>query len=104
MNYIRVGHVEDFPVNSCHVVDVAQGEPVVVINLEGNFYVLEGRCSHSGHTLKQITIIESEGRVLCPWHGWEMDVERGICTAIPDCTLKVFPVRLEKDEVLIVRN
>jgi len=98
---IRVGRVEDFPVNTCRVVALPDGEPAMVINLDGEFHVLEGRC---GQTLDRMTVVESEGHVLCPWHGWELDIERGICSANPDCTMKVFPVRIHENDVLIERD
>jgi len=101
---VRLGRVEDFPVNTCHVVALPDGEPVMVINLDGDFHALEGRCSQGGHTLERATIVESEGRVLCPWHGWELDLERGICSANPDCVMKVFPVRISGNEVRIERD
>ena len=100
MNYIRLGDIEEFPDNSCRVVSLTTGEPVVVINLDGDLHVFEGRCGQ-GHSLEHVTIIEREGRVLCPWHGWELDVERGVCSANPDCVLKRYPVRLDRSEVLI---
>ncbi|KPL11687.1 hypothetical protein AMJ85_03330 [candidate division BRC1 bacterium SM23_51] len=103
MKYIRVGRVEDFPANSCQVISLPDGEPVVVINLEDELHVLEGRCSHGGHSLERTTIVESEDKVLCPWHGWEIDLERGVCLAAPDHVLKKYPVRLEAGEVLIGR-
>jgi nitrite reductase/ring-hydroxylating ferredoxin subunit len=100
MNYVRLGRLEDFPANSCRVVSLPSGEPVVVINLDGDLHVLEGRCGQ-GHSLEHITILRSEDKVLCPWHGWELNLERGVCSANPDCVLKIFPVRLERSEVLV---
>jgi len=100
MNYVRLGRIETFPANTCRVVSLPEGEPVIVINLDGDLHVLEGHCGQ-GHSLEHVTIIESEGRVLCPLHGWELDLERRVCSANPDCVLKVFPVHLDRDEVVI---
>jgi len=103
MKYARVGHIETFPSNSCRVVSLPNGEPVIVVNLDGELHVLEGRCGQ-GYCFEHITIIKNEGRVLCPWHGWELDLERGICSANPDCVLKIFPVHLDGDEVVIASD
>ena len=103
MEYIRGGRIEDFPANSCRVISLPDGEPVVVINLEDELHVLEGRCSHSGHSLEHSTVVESEDKVLCPWHGWEIDLDRGVCLADPERVLKSYPVRVENGEVLIGR-
>ena len=101
MEMITVGRIADFPENSCRLVTLPDGEPVLVINLDGEFHALEGRCATGGHTLERTTVIENEGKVLCPMHGWEIDLERGVCTAEPDHVLKVYPVRIEQGEVRI---
>jgi nitrite reductase (NADH) small subunit len=100
METVRLGRVEDFPVNTCRLISLPNGEPVAVINVDGDIHVLEGRCAQ-GHSFEHITVIASEGRVLCPWHGWELDLERGVCLSNPSCPLKLFPVRLDRDEVVI---
>ena len=84
MGEIKVGRIEEFPNNTCRVIPLPDGHPVMVINLEGRLHALEGRCGLGGHSPEPAAVIESEDRVLCPWHGWEMDLERGICSACPD--------------------
>jgi len=101
MGDVRVGRVEDFPVNTCRVISLPTGEPVMVINLGGELHALEGRCGAGGRLHEPAEVVESEGRVLCPWHGWDLDLERGICSACPESTLKRFPVRLEGGNVLL---
>ncbi len=96
-----MGRIEDFPANTCRVVSLPNGQPVMVINLDGEFHVLEGLCGQGRRSAECATVIEREDKVLCPWHGWELDLERGVCSANPDCTLKIFPVRLDKGDVLV---
>jgi len=100
MQYVEVGRISDFPTNTCRPETLPGGESIVVINLDDNLHVLENRCEHGGHSLDQL-VIDEEGRVLCPLHGWEIDVERGICLAEPDCVFKVYPVRIEGDRVMV---
>jgi len=104
MDFVRVGPVEAFPENTCRVVTLDSGEPVLVINLEGDLHALEGRCP-GGHEFANAPVVESEGtRVLCPSHGWEIDLQHGICLADPECVLKVYDVRVENGELLIARS
>ncbi len=101
MKTVRLGTIEDFPINTCRVVTLSDGAHLTVINLEGEFHAFEGRCGPGGHHVQPVAVIADEGKVLCPWHGWELDLKTGICSANPDCVMKVYPVRLDGDTVMV---
>jgi nitrite reductase/ring-hydroxylating ferredoxin subunit len=104
MAFVRVGPIEDFPENTCRLVSVEGGESVLVINLDGELHALEGRCA-GGHVFDHATVVETEGsRVLCPAHGWEIDLEKAACLAEPECAIKVYPVRVEDGELMIATD
>ena len=103
MEYVGIGQAKDFPENTCRVVSLPGGEPVLVVNLEGEIHALEGSCS-GGHSLEDAIVVAEEGKVLCPTHGWEFDVERGVCLAEPDRVFRKLPVRVENNEVQIGRE
>ena len=85
-----VAAVADIPPGARKLVDVA-GRPVVVFNLEGEFFALNNRCPHLGGSLHhgvQTSLVQSDepgeykcsrpGEVVkCPWHGWEFDIRTG---------------------------
>src|SRR5512137_1302336 len=68
----------------CTTIEVSPGEmrqydlkeeEVLVINLNGQLYCLEGRCSHAGAPLYEGAL---EGNVLtCPWHYSQFNVRDG---------------------------
>lgn len=103
MGLVTVGRIEDFPENTARIVSLPNGEAVLLVNLEGDYYALEGRCS-DGHLLEGAIVVGDERRVLCPTHGWEIDVERGVCLAEPECLLKKYDVRVEGEEVKIATS
>jgi nitrite reductase/ring-hydroxylating ferredoxin subunit len=41
-------------------------------------------------------------RVLrCPWHGWEFDLETGVCRDEPSLRAAVYPARVADGRVLV---
>ena len=68
-----------------------KGRPIVIFNLNGEFFGLLNRCPHQGGNLGAgalTGLVESSepgkycysrrGEILrCPWHGWEFDVRTG---------------------------
>ena len=75
-----------------------KGRPIVVFNLDGEFYGLFNRCPHEGGSLCDGVVtglVESSGPgqfeltrmgeiVRCPWHGWEFDIKTGKSFCSPD--------------------
>ncbi|MDD1749839.1 MAG: non-heme iron oxygenase ferredoxin subunit [Methanothrix sp.] len=68
----------------CATIDISLGEmrqfdlkdkEVLVVNLNGELYCLEGRCSHAGAPLYEGDL---EGEVLtCPWHYSQFNIKDG---------------------------
>ena len=75
-----------------------RGRPVVIFNLEGEFFALLDRCPHQGGPLSEGRLVGlTESRqpgcyhwsrqneiVRCPWHGWEFDIRTGRSRCEPD--------------------
>ena len=91
-----VAAVRDIPPGSRKRVMV-KGRPVVVFNLDGEFFGLLDRCPHQGGSLcegKLIGLVEAKepgdyaytrrGEILrCPWHGGEFDIRTGLSRIDP---------------------
>src|SRR3546814_16627337 len=70
---------------------MVKGRPVVVFNLDGEYFGLLDRCPHQGGSLcegRLIGLLEANepgdysytrrGEIVrCPWHGWEFDIRTG---------------------------
>ena len=72
--WIEVGTVQDCPPGS--MIEAVVGEAIVVVaNVDGEFYAMDGICAHQGGPLASGTL---EGcKLTCPWHGWQYDVRTG---------------------------
>lgn len=85
-----IAALSEFPAGSRRLVEVA-GRPIVVFNINGEFFALANRCPHQGGSLfagrlTGLTEAREPGRyrysrrgeiLRCPWHGWEFDVRTG---------------------------
>jgi nitrite reductase/ring-hydroxylating ferredoxin subunit len=70
-------------------------EEVLVVNLNGQLYCLEGRCSHAGAPLYEGAL---EGDVLtCPWHYSKFKVKDGSVLQGPAKA----PLRLYRTEIRV---
>ena len=104
MGKVKIGKSADFPPEKLVGVDV-NGKMVVVVNLEGKLYAIEGNCTHMNGKLWMGKLVGYN--VKCPEHGTEYDVRNGKMMKKPAYPfgvaydLKSFPVTIEGDDVLI---
>jgi nitrite reductase (NADH) small subunit len=71
---------------------------VCVANVNGEISAMDNVCLHRGGPLGE-GVIEN-GKVVCPWHGWEWDPKTGEAQA-PGAKIAVYAVRIDGGEVLI---
>jgi nitrite reductase/ring-hydroxylating ferredoxin subunit len=111
----------------CGVDDLQPGEmraaeagPVAVVVIrkaDGSYRALRDRCSHHGAPLsrglleKRVTGDDVGERdlapdliVRCPWHGYEFDVDSGLCPADPErVRVKSYELTIENGKVMLER-
>ncbi|MEZ4417350.1 MAG: non-heme iron oxygenase ferredoxin subunit [Gemmatimonadota bacterium] len=86
MSWVRVADPGACPAGSLLAVE-AEGERIVVANVDGVLYALEDQCSHAEFALSQGELEGSE--LECTLHGARFDVCTGRATRLP----AVRPVR-----------
>jgi nitrite reductase (NADH) small subunit len=72
---------------------------VCIANVEGTISAMDNVCLHRGGPIGQGTV--EEGKIVCPWHGWQYDPKSGEARHNPAARLKVYPIKLEGDDVLV---
>jgi nitrite reductase (NADH) small subunit len=77
----------------------AGGKMYCVANVGGEISVLDNVCPHRGGPLGQGMI--EEGYLVCPWHAWAFDAKTGVCTHNPQAKVKVWPLKIEGDDLLV---
>ena len=72
---------------------------VCVARLNGELCALDNECVHHGGPLAQGSI--EEGKIVCPWHGWEFNLKTGQATYPTGAKATVYALKVEGDEVWI---
>jgi nitrite reductase/ring-hydroxylating ferredoxin subunit len=75
------------------------GKMICVANVNGAVTAMENVCLHRGGPLGQGEI--ENGKVVCPWHGWQWDPKSGEAVHNPNARLAVYPLKVEDGEVMI---
>jgi nitrite reductase/ring-hydroxylating ferredoxin subunit len=98
MPFVEVARLEDLaPGRSLEA--IVGVETLVVCNHQGTLHALDGVCPHRNGPLGAGNF--ADGRVICPYHGWEFDCVTGEYDRDPTVRLKKFPVRVEGDRILV---
>lgn len=98
MPFIKVATISDVPPDS--VIEVSVGDSLYAIcNIRGEIRGLDGVCPHQGGYLGQGNI--ADGRLICPWHGWEFDCHTGENCFDPDQRVPTYAVKVEGNEILL---
>ena len=72
---------------------------ICVAKLNGTITAMDNICLHMGGPLGQGFIEGS--KLVCPWHGWEYDLQTGQVVDDPQSKVAVYPIKIDNGEVLI---
>lgn len=115
MPTITIGKVGEIPVGSMKEAQY-EGQHILIANVEGKFYAINGICSHMNMLLQRGKL---EGYILtCPFHGAKFDVRDGSVVAphnsqidqylasmnlptLPTRPLKKYDVKVEGESIII---
>ncbi len=97
--WMRVGCVDDIPMNRALVVPIQGAERVAVFRYGNKISAITNVCAHQGGPLGEGKIID--GCLTCPWHGYQYHVDKG--QSPPPFTEKVptYRVKLDGQDVLL---
>ena len=74
-------------------------QELLLINVKGEIFACENECPHQGSPLQGGVV--KDGYLSCPRHGYRFDLKNGSCLDNPAFTLKIFPVQLQGDEIMV---
>lgn len=95
---IFAAKVSDVPNFGKKVVTV-NGQEVLLINIKGEIFACENECPHQGSPMN--SGIAKDGHLSCPRHGYRFDLKTGSCIDNAAFTLKIYPVQIQGDEILV---
>ena len=107
IQWIKVGQVKDFPADGGLCVQAAQLQ-IAIFNFErrGEWFATENQCPHKQQMAISRGMIGSHGqecepKVACPFHKKTFSLLDGRCLSGDDYQLKIYPVKVEQDEVWV---
>jgi 3-phenylpropionate/trans-cinnamate dioxygenase ferredoxin subunit len=109
-----VASTAELPIAGRKLVRVA-GREIGLFNVGGSLRAVVNVCPHRGAPVCRGTLMGTalpsrpgefvwgkEGEILrCPWHGWEFDLLTGQALTSPGVRLKLLPVSVDEDRVLV---
>jgi nitrite reductase/ring-hydroxylating ferredoxin subunit len=117
---IRVAHVSDLT-DGRRVMARVDGRDVFVFERDGRYYAFENVCRHMGGPVgegillgKVEAVLDDEKRLLherfsrneihlvCPWHGWEYDIETGECAANRRIRLRRYEAVQRGEDIYVI--
>ena len=97
--FVRVANLRELPEGALLGVEVA-GRQLVLANVAGAVYALDGTCTHQAALLAEGSLFEE--CLMCPVHGGEFDARTGEAITLPAMEpLGTHRVHVEDGEILV---
>jgi toluene monooxygenase system ferredoxin subunit len=98
MTFQKVAKIEDLWSGEMLGLEV-NGEPVLLVNVDNRIYAYADTCPHQGSRLSEGTLTDKILR--CGRHHWEFDVCSGSGVNPRNACLKLLPIRVDGDDILV---
>jgi len=100
--WIDVIEASTFDTHTRHVI-VYQGQSILVLKLDGQYYAMDNQCTHQNFPLEEGDL--EDGVLTCPYHGATFCVRTGAVKAAPAFEdLRTYPTRVEKGMVQLLAD
>lgn len=99
MPLTRIASKSDLPIEGQAKEFTLAGKVICVANVGGEFSAMDNVCLHRGGPLGQGMV--EDGKIVCPWHGWQYDPKTGEVGHNPNARVAVYPLTIEGEEVFI---
>ena len=102
--FVRVASLSEVPEGEV-VAAEAEGVAICLVNVEGEVYAFEDKCSHRDYPLSNGELDAEECTITCDWHGAQFDIRTGAALCLPATRpIRTFPVRVEDGGVWVARS
>jgi len=101
MGFQRVAKVEDLWSGEMMSLEV-NGEHILLVNIDNRIYAYADVCPHQMSRLSEGTLTDKILR--CARHHWEFDVCSGVGVNPRNACLKMFPIRVDGEDILLDIN
>ncbi len=98
-DWIEIGTLDDIPKLGARVVKTSNGDIAVFRTADDNVFALDDRCPHKGGPLSQGIV--HGGRVTCPLHNWQIELNSGGAVAPDIGATGCYAVQVDKGVILL---
>ena len=98
-HWVPLCRLSDAPADGLVMEAEVEGVSICLARHNGDLSALDNWCPHRQGPLGQ-GWLEGDA-VICPWHSWAFNLSTGIADPPERAQVKVFPTRIEGEEVLI---
>jgi 3-phenylpropionate/trans-cinnamate dioxygenase ferredoxin subunit len=99
LEFIPVGSIEELNEGQRLFIEI-DGLPIVIININGQYYAIADVCSHDDGPVGEGTLEGFE--IICPRHGARFDIRNGRVLALPAFVdIPSYPVRVIDGQIEI---
>ena len=96
---VRIARVADLPdEGEAREFDCA-GKLVCVARVNGQLSAMDNVCPHRGGPLG--TGVIDDGKLVCPWHGWQFDPATGKAIQVPGAGVQLYRLVIDGDSVFV---
>ena len=95
-DFVEVAKIDEVPPGRMKHIEL-DGKEIMIVNLDGKFYALNDRCSHTNAPLSMGHI--QDGIITCPMHGARFDITTGKKVSdpkMPSFNIDSLPVNMQK--------
>ncbi len=97
--WTSICHIDDIPERGGRAMHVASLHMAVFRSSHGSVMALENRCPHKGGVLSEGIV--TGNRVICPLHGWKIDMTTGEAVRPDKGCVHTYPVDVRNGEVFV---
>ena len=99
MALTKIAAKSDLPAEGQAKEFTAAGKIICVAKVAGEYSAMDNVCLHRGGPLGQGVV--EDGKIVCPWHGWQYDPKSGEAAHNPSAKVAVYPLRVDGEDVLL---
>lgn len=98
-DWLDIAAIEEVPFGTKKAFQTPH-EPIVIINLDGDFYAVQDLCTHDGGILSNGWLEKED--LVCPRHGAHFSVKTGEALTAPAYEpINTFPVKIENGRIKV---
>lgn len=95
----RLAKCSDVPEGKALIVNDSQGRELFLVKQDGVIHAYENVCPHMGGPVGEGEI--ENGRITCPWHSWQFNLQDGQCETMCGEELTKIPIRIDGDDIYL---